>query len=129
MKTVTAMAAKWLSKFLTKDFRDIFGSGHDDVGERLGALARSTVECLGRSDALYHNLDHTVLVTLVGRDILRGHMMCERIEPADYDHLITACLLHDIGYVRGVLKGDSESEFVVDQSGKKVSLPRGASDA
>jgi hypothetical protein len=129
MKTVSAMAAKWLSKFLTKDFREIFGSGHDDVAERLGALARSTVECLGRSDALYHNLDHTVLVTLVGRDILRGRMMCERIEPADYDHLITACLLHDIGYVRGVLKGDSESEFVVDQSGKKVSLPRGASDA
>jgi hypothetical protein len=129
MKTVSAMAAKWLSKFLTRDFREIFGSGHDDVAERLGALARSTVECLGRSDALYHNLDHTVLVTLVGRDILRGRMMCERIEPADYDHLITACLLHDIGYVRGVLKGDSESEFVVDQSGKKVSLPRGASDA
>jgi len=129
MKTVSAMAAKWLSKFLTRDFREIFGSGHDDVAERLGALARSTVECLGRSDALYHNLDHTVLVTLVGRDILRGRMMCERIEPADYDHLITAFLLHDIGYVRGVLKGDSESEFVVDQSGKKVSLPRGASDA
>lgn len=129
MKTVSAMAAKWLSKFLTRDFREIFGSGHDDVAERLGALARSTVECLGRSDALYHNLDHTVLVTLVGRDILRGRMMCERIEPADYNHLITACLLHDIGYVRGVLKGDSKSEFVVDQSGKKVSLPRGASDA
>ena len=129
MKTVTAMTAKWLSKFLTKDFRDIFGSGHDNVAERLGALARSTVECLARSDALYHNLEHTVLVTLVGRDILRGRMMCERLEPTDYDHLIAACLLHDIGYVRGVLKGDSETEYVVDQGGKKVSLSRGASDA
>jgi len=129
MKTVAAMAAKSLSRFLSKDFREIFGSGHDDVGERLGTLARSTVECLGRSDALYHNLEHTLLVTLVGRDILRGRMMCERVEPADYDHLIVACLLHDIGYVRGVLKGDSETEFVVDRSGKKVTLPRGASDA
>jgi hypothetical protein len=129
MKTVAAMAAKSLSRFLIKDFLEIFGPVHDDTAERLGALARSTVECLGRSDALYHNLEHTVLVTMVGRDILRGRMMCERIEPADYDHLIVACLLHDIGYVRGVLKGDSESEFVVDQSGKTVSLPRGASDA
>src|SRR5271156_6199069 len=129
MKTVASMVAKRLSHFLTKDFRKIFGSGHDDMAERLGALARSTVECLGRSDALYHNLEHTVLVTMVGRDILRGRMMCERVEPADYDHLIVACLLHDIGYVRGVVKGDSETEFVVDQSGKKVSLPRGASDA
>jgi hypothetical protein len=129
MKTVAAMAAKSLSRFLIKDFREIFGATHYDTAERLGALARSTVECLGRSDALYHNLEHTVLVTMVGRDILRGRMMCERIEPADYDHLIVACLLHDIGYVRGVLNGDSETEFVVDQSGRTVSLPRGASDA
>jgi hypothetical protein len=129
MKTVSAMAAKSLSKFLMRDFREIFGSTFDDTAERLGALARSTVECLGRSDALYHNLEHTVLVTMVGRDVLRGRMMCERIEPADYYHLIVACLLHDIGYVRGVLKGDSETEYVVDQSGRKVSLPRGASDA
>ena len=94
MKTVAAMAAKWLSKFLTKDFRELFGSGqHDALAERLGALARSTIECLGRSDALYHSLEHTVLVTLAGRDILRGRMMCERVEPADYDHLIVACLL------------------------------------
>src|SRR6202453_3694303 len=129
MKTVSAMAAKSLSKFLMRDFREIFGSTFDDTAERLGALARSTVEGLGRSDALYHNLEHTVLVTMVGRDILRGRMMCERVEPADYDDLIVACLLHDIGYVRGVLKGDSETEYVVDQSGRKVTLTRGASDA
>jgi len=129
MKTVAAMVAKWLSGFLAKDFREIFGSGQDDEAERLGTLARSTVECLARSDALYHNLEHTVLVTLAGRDILRGRLMCERIEPSDYSHLIVACLLHDIGYVRGVLKDDSQSEFVVDASGAKVTLPRGASDA
>ena len=38
-------------------------------------------------------------------------------------------MLHDIGYVRGVLKDDNETEFVVDQNGKKVTLPRGSSDA
>jgi len=38
-------------------------------------------------------------------------------------------LLHDIGYMRGVLSGDTETEFVVDGNGKKVTLPRGASDA
>ena len=31
--------------------------------------------------------------------------------------------------MRGVLRGDTENEFVVDGSGKKVTLPRGASDA
>jgi hypothetical protein len=37
--------------------------------------------------------------------------------------------LHDIGYMRGVLGGDTETEFLVDESGKKITLPRGASDA
>ncbi len=29
------------------------------IAERLGGLARSTIECLGKSDALYHNHEHT----------------------------------------------------------------------
>src|SRR6202795_2807620 len=129
VKPITALAANKLSKFLTKDFRRIFGPAHDDVAERMGSLARSTIECLGRSDALYHNYEHTLQVTMVGRDILRGMTLTQRIEPEDYSHLIVACLLHDIGYVRGVLSGDTENEFVVDGSGKKITLPRGASDA
>ncbi len=129
MKTIAAMVAKRLSNFIIKDFRELFGSGHDDDAERLGTLARATIECLGRSDALYHNLEHTVLVTLAGRDILRGRILCERLEPTDYVHLIVACLLHDIGYVRGVLKEDGKSEYVIDANGKKIALPRGASDA
>jgi hypothetical protein len=129
MKTTTAVAARKLGNFLTRDFRRIFGSAHDDHAERLGALARSTIEYLGMSDALYHNFEHTLQVTMVGRDILQGMTLCQRIEHADYSHLIVACLLHDIGYVRGILSDDTETEFVVDSSGTKVTLPRGASDA
>jgi hypothetical protein len=129
MKTITAIAAHKLGNFLTKDFRRIFGSAHNDDAERLGSAARATIECIARSDALYHNYEHTLQVTMVGRDILQGMMVCRRIEPADYGHLIAACLLHDIGYVRGVLSGDTETEFVIDASGKKITLPRGASDA
>ena len=129
MKTITAIAAKRLGKFLAKDIRQIFGSAQQDRAERLGSLAQSTIECLGRSDALYHNLEHTMLVTTAGRDILRGRIMTERIEAADYDHLIVACLLHDVGYVRGVLSGDTMASFVVDEAGRTVSLSRGASDA
>src|SRR5271169_3500773 len=129
MRTITAMAAKSLGKFLAKDFRQIFGSAHEDRAVRLGSVAQSTLERLGRSDALYHNLEQTMLVTMVGRDILRGRTLTERIEATDYDHLIVACLLHDIGYVSGVLRGDTKTDFVIDESGRTVTLPRGASDA
>jgi hypothetical protein len=129
VKTITAIAANKLGKFLARDFRRIFGPAHDDMAERLGALGRGTIECLARSDALYHNYEHTLQVTMVGRDILQGMILSRRIEPTDYSHLIVACLLHDIGYMRGVLSGDTQTEFVVDGSGKRIELPRGASDA
>jgi len=90
MKAITAIAANKLGNFLTRDFRRIFGSAHDDIAERLGSAARSTIECLARSDALYHNYEHTLQVTMVGRDILQGMMVHQRIEPTDYHHLITA---------------------------------------
>jgi hypothetical protein len=129
LKTIIALAAKELGNFLARDFRQIFGRKHDDHAERLGAFARSTIECLGRSDALYHNFEHTLLVARAGRDILQGLALSQRIEPDDYTHLIVACLLHDIGYVRGILSGDSKAEFVVDGSGRRVAIPRGSSDA
>jgi uncharacterized protein (DUF2132 family) len=48
---------------------------------------------------------------------------------SDFAHLIFACLFHDIGYVRGVLKGDSIDGYIVDAKGNKAELPRGSSDA
>lgn len=129
MKMITASTAKSLGKFLTRDFRSLFGSAHDETAERLGSLARATIECIGRSDALYHNFEHTYMVTMVGRDILHGYSLSHRIEPDDYSHLISACLLHDIGYVRGVLDADTDTDFVIDAAGNTITLSRGASDA
>jgi hypothetical protein len=129
MMTIPAIAADELGKHLAVDFRRLFGSSHLDEAERLDGIARVALECLGKSDALYHNIEHTFLVVLVGRDIIRGRMLTERIEPQDYSHLIVACLLHDIGYVRGILKGDTHDRFVVSEDGKAVPLERGASDA
>ena len=125
MDMIAAVAAKKLGKFLAKDFREIFGSGQNDEAERLGALARTTIECIARSDALYHTYEHTMLVSMVGRDILHGRTLAHTVQPEDYVHLIVACLLHDIGFVRGVLSGDTKTEFVIDKSGRTVTLPRG----
>jgi hypothetical protein len=129
VETIAALTARKFGKFIANDFRDIFGTAHTEKAERLGALARSTIECIARSDALYHNFEHTILVTSVGRDILRGRTLTQVIEPDDYTHLICACLLHDIGFVRGILSGDTRTEFVIDKHGKTVTIPRGASDA
>ena len=93
------------------------------------AAARVALECIGNSDALYHNVEHTMLVTLAGHDILRGRALRGQVTVADYAHIILACLSHDIGYVRGLFEEDDADGFVIDRRPAKVTLPRGSSDA
>ena len=103
MITVADLTADALGAFLASDFRRAFGSSHGQIAEALGASARIAIECIANSDALYHNLEHTMLVALAGHDILRGRGLREAIGPSDWAHFLVACLMHDIGYVRGVL--------------------------
>jgi hypothetical protein len=129
MMTLPELAIDALEEFLSSFVRRRFGSSEAQLAEIVPGAVRLALECIGNSDALYHNVEHTLLVTLAGHDILRGRALNNNVTPTDYTHVIIACLTHDIGYVRGALKGDDADGFVVDASGKKISLPRGASDA
>lgn len=129
MITVADTMADALGAFLASDFRRVFSSSEGELAEALDSSARVAIECIAKSDALYHNLEHTILVTLAGRDILRGRSLREQITPGDWAHFLVACLMHDIGYVRGVLTTDDRHAFVADATGRTVVLPRGASDA
>jgi hypothetical protein len=70
-----------------------------------------------------------MLVTLAGHEIMKGRALLVPTLPIDYAHVIVACLMHDIGYVRGILKGDGPGGYVIDATGRKAKLPRGSSDA
>jgi hypothetical protein len=129
MVTLPELAADALGSFLASDMKDRFGASHARLAELIPFAARLALECIGNSDALYHNVEHTMLVTLAGHDIFKGRALLMPSTPADYANFIVACLTHDIGYVRGVVKGDEDDGYVVDGTGRKVSLPRGASDA
>jgi hypothetical protein len=129
MITLPALAADALGSFLASDMKDRFGSSHARLAELIPFAARLALECIGNSDALYHNVEHTMLVTLAGHDIFKGRALLMPSTPSDYSNFIVACLTHDIGYVRGIVKGDEDNSYVVDGAGRKVSLPRGASDA
>src|SRR6266516_7391744 len=106
MITVPELAADALGSFLSSDMQQRFGSSHSRLAELIPSVARLALECIGNSDALYHNVEHTLLVTLVGHEIMRGHALRAPTTPSDYAHFIIACLMHDIGYVRGILKDD-----------------------
>jgi hypothetical protein len=129
MMTLPELAVDALEEFLGSYMRHRFGSSETDLIDIVPNAARIALECIGNSDALYHNIEHTMLVTLAGHDIFRGRALYNQVTADDYAHTIIACLTHDIGYVRGLLRGDDADGFVIDASGKKVVLPRGSSDA
>src|SRR6478752_5843045 len=96
----------------------------------LGFVGRVAMENIANSDAPYHNAEHTMMVTLVGQEILRGkHIREGGVTPRDWLHFITSLLCHDIGYVRGICGGDADSSYVTSVAGDRVSVPEGATDA
>src|ERR1700761_2823807 len=127
--TVPELAAEALSSFLHEHMSRRFSTTHADLTELVPSVARLAIECIGNSDALYHNVEHTMLVGLVGYDIMKGRALLTPTYPSDFAHVIVACLLHDIGYVRGILKGDGADGYVIDGGGNTIKLPRGSSDA
>jgi len=129
MMTLPELAANALEKFLGDYMRRYYGSSQGSFVEIVTGAARLAMECIGTSDALYHNIEHTMLVTLAGHDILRGRSLYTHVTADDYAHIIVACLAHDIGYVRGLFKDDGADGFLIDATGNKVTLPRGSTDA
>lgn len=129
MITIPALAADALGNFLAADILDKFGSSHAHIANFIPQVARLAIESIGNSDALYHNVEHTMLVALAGHDLFRGRALLKHSTPSDYSNFMVACLMHDIGYVRGILKGDGPAGFVIDCTGRTVSPARGSSDA
>jgi hypothetical protein len=111
MITIPELVAQALGSFLTSETKGRFGSSHARLAEFLPYAARLTLECIGNSDALYHNIEHSMLVALAGHDILMGRAMSRPTTAGDYANFILACL------------------YIADLNGRTIRLPRGSSDA
>jgi hypothetical protein len=125
----TSLLADALGRNLAENYRRSFGDQEPHIAAALDEAARLIIERIANSDALYHDVQHTTLVTLCVQDILRGRRIEQVVTPSDWVHTVLAALTHDLGYVRGVCPGDAAEHFVVDAAGNTVKPPRGASDA
>jgi hypothetical protein len=129
MLNAASLLADALGRNLAETYRRIYGDREPHLPAGLDEAARLVIERIATSDALYHDCEHTALVTLCVQDILRGCRLERIVSPSDWAHTIFAALTHDIGYVRGICSGDTAEHFVIDAAGKTATAPRGASDA
>ena len=125
----TALIIEAVTDRLVGQYRHVFGERAPDCAAAIATAARLALERIALSDALYHNVGHTVMVTLLGTEILRGREIAQSLSPEDWLHMTVALLCHDVGYVRGACLGDTATEAVIDAHGEKAVLPRGVSDA
>jgi hypothetical protein len=117
---------------LREGYRRTYGGLKTDYEDIIAWAGSMAMENIANSDALYHNVEHSILVTLVGQEILRGrHIREGGVTSDDWLHFIISLVCHDIGYVKGVCRTDRESErlYATGENGEMVHLAPGASDA
>ena len=114
---------------LGANYREVYGKSDPDHAPIIRATARLALERIAGTDAVYHDLLHTLFVTDVGQAILRGRAMSHALSPRDWLHFTAATLLHDIGYLRGICPGDQQGRYIIDAAGATVTAPRGSTDA
>lgn len=69
-----------------------YGDRSAQFAALIGEVAHLTLGAIAQSDAPYHNVEHTILVSLVGQEILRGKQLQEGTSHQDWLHLILALL-------------------------------------
>jgi len=115
---------------LDAEYRRNFGLVKPEFGSIIAWAARLALENIGNSDMLYHNVEHTMLVTSAGNHILIGKHLSEGgVSPEDWLNFMVALLFHDVGYVRGVCRDDSAPIYASGVDGATIELPEGSTDA
>ena len=125
---------KLIIEHFVRELRETYGQTHGvtdpPYGEIVAWTGRLALENIANSDMLYHNVEHTIMVTLVGQAILQGkHLLEGGVTPPDWFHFMVAVLCHDIGYVKGICRNDSENIVATGISGETVAVPPGGTDA
>jgi len=117
-------------KRLRDGYRRSFGGQNPEYADIIAWAGLMAMENIANSDALYHNVEHSIHVTLVGQEMLRGRQLRQSgVTPYDWMHCIISLTCHDIGYVRGVCRADRPGEYATGNGSEMVKVGFGNTDA
>ena len=126
----TAILVDHFLDSLETTYQRMYGGYAPEYPSVIHTAAVMAMEIIANSNALYHNAEHSMMVTLVGQEIVRGKYLRDGgVSAEEWVHFIVSLLCHDIGYVRGICPGDREGIAVIDGDGGTVELAPGATDA
>ncbi len=128
----TVSMIRSFAEHLQSGYHQSFGSQKSNYGKLIGQIATSVLQTIAHTDALYHDVEHTILVTLAGQEILQGKQRLEgSVSPEDWLHLIVALLCHDIGYIKGICLLDqvNQRHYSAGIGETMIAIAPGATDA
>ena len=106
---------------LNTAYQRTYGDVDQDFGRIVAWCGRLALENIANSDALFHDVDHTIMVSLAGQAIIEGkHLREGGVTPRDWMHFMIAVICHDIGYVKGVCRNDLNDTFATGVGNETV---------
>jgi hypothetical protein len=110
-------------------YQRTYGDINSDFGSIVTWCGRLVLENIANSDALYHDVDHTIMVSLAGQAIIEGkHLREGGVTPRDWMHYMIAVMCHDIGYVKGVCRNDTKDMFATGVGDEMVYISPAGTD-
>jgi hypothetical protein len=114
---------------LKTSYQRTYGDINPVCGRLVAWCGRLSLDNISNSDALYHDIDHTIMVSLAGLAIIEGkHLREGGVTPEDWMHYMIAVLCHDIGYVKGVCRRDTKETFATGVGDEMVHIPPEGTD-
>jgi hypothetical protein len=130
MLNLQKIKADYCRRQIQEAYQRTYSDMEKDLGNIIVWTAHLALENIANSDALYHDVEHTIMVTLAGQSILEGKHLAEGgVTPRDWAHFLIALLCHDIGYVKGVCAADNGYTLATGIGKKTVEFPQGTTDA
>lgn len=114
---------------IVEHYINVYGNDEKDL-HLLVSNTRNALEIIANSDAPYHDTNHTMMVTAVGMEILRGKILIEDgVSANEWVHFVISLLNHDIGYVRGICRADRNGRYTINTDYDTIAPPPGSTDA
>ena len=130
MLDVTKTLISEFQKILIDHYRALFGDQDPDYLAMVKNATDQALSSIAKCNASYHNVEHTFYVTAAGLAILEGKNMETPLTTKQWTEAVLAMLFHDIGFVRGLCKNDTDDQL---DSGttkhESIRLHRGDTDA
>ena len=114
---------------LGRNYRAVYGKSDPDHAPIIRATARLALERIAGTDAVYHDLLHTLFVADVGQAILRGRAMTKAVSPPTgfISPRRRSCTTSAI--CAASARATAHGRYVIDASGATATAPRGSTDA